>query len=90
MRLFVVILLMLTAATQRAQGQEFGVMFYNVENLFDTADDTTKDDDEFLPDGSRRWTEKRYWQKINALSRVIAGSRRVGTAGSDWPVRGGK
>jgi predicted extracellular nuclease len=47
-------------------------MFYNVENLFDTADDTTKDDDEFLPDGSRRWTEKRYWQKINALSRVIA------------------
>jgi len=46
-------------------------MFYNVENLFDTADDTTKDDDEFLPEGSRRWTEKRYWQKINALSRVI-------------------
>lgn len=47
-------------------------MFYNVENLFDTVDDTVKDDDEFLPEGSRRWTEKRYWQKINALSRVIA------------------
>jgi hypothetical protein len=71
MRLFVVILLMLTAVTQRVKGQEFNVMFYNVENLFDTADDTTKDDDEFLPEGSRRWTEKRYWQKINALSRVI-------------------
>jgi predicted extracellular nuclease len=71
MRLFVVILLMFTAVTQRVQGQEFSVMFYNVENLFDTADDTTKDDDEFLPEGSRRWTEKRYWQKINALSHVI-------------------
>ncbi len=72
MRLFLVILLILTTAAQQAQGQEFGVMFYNVENLFDTADDTLKDDEEFLPDGSRRWTEKRYWQKINALSRVIA------------------
>lgn len=72
MRLFVAILLILTAAAQRAEGQEYTVMFYNVENLFDTADDTTKDDDEFLPEGSRRWTEKRYWQKINALSRVIA------------------
>jgi len=56
----------------QVKGQDFTVMFYNVENLFDTADDTTKDDDEFLPEGSRHWTEKRYWQKINALSRVIA------------------
>ena len=62
---------MLTAVAQQLKGQEFNVMFYNVENLFDTADDTTKDDDEFLPEGSRRWTEKRYWQKINALARVI-------------------
>jgi predicted extracellular nuclease len=72
MRLFLVILLILTAAARRTQGQEYTVMFYNVENLFDTADDSLKDDEEFLPDGSRRWTEKRYWQKINALSRVIA------------------
>lgn len=72
LRLFLVILLMLTASAQMVEGQEFGVMFYNVENLFDTADDTTKDDDEFLPEGSRHWTENRYWQKINALSRVIA------------------
>jgi predicted extracellular nuclease len=71
MRPFVIILLMLAFAAQKVEGQEFGVMFYNVENLFDTVDDTTKEDDEFLPEGSRRWTEKRYWQKINALSRVI-------------------
>jgi len=61
---------MLTLAIQ-GYGQEYTVMFYNVENLFDTADDTTKDDDEFLPEGSRHWTEKRYWKKINALARVI-------------------
>jgi hypothetical protein len=63
---------LLPAAALQVKGQDFSVMFYNVENLFDTADDTTKEDDEFLPEGSRRWTEKRYWQKINALSRVIA------------------
>src|SRR5665647_2892568 len=71
MRPVIFILLMLTAASQQLKGQEFSVMFYNIENLFDTADDTTKDDDEFLPGGSRRWTERRYWQKINALARVI-------------------
>jgi hypothetical protein len=67
-----VILLILAAAALQVKGQELSVMFYNVENLFDTADDTLKNDEEFLPDGSRRWTERRYWQKINALSRVIA------------------
>jgi len=72
MRRTITILLILVASLSQSKGQEFTVMFYNVENLFDTADDTTKDDDEFLPEGSRRWTEKRYWQKINALSRVIA------------------
>ena len=71
MRSFFIILLILVAVARQAEGQEFRVMFYNVENLFDTADDTTKNDDEFLPEGSRRWTEKRYWQKINSLSRVI-------------------
>lgn len=61
---------MLTSAEVGAQ--EFTVMFYNTENLFDTTDDTTKNDDEFLPDGSRRWTGNRYHKKVNALARVIA------------------
>ncbi|MEA3446534.1 MAG: hypothetical protein U9R19_17600 [Bacteroidota bacterium] len=30
------------------------VMFYNVENLFDTYDDPEKNDEEFLPDGTLR------------------------------------
>ena len=52
-------------------------MFYNTENLFDTVDDTVKDDDEFLPDGSRHWTYNRYHQKINSIARVI-------TAAGEW------
>ena len=79
MKTIIVISLMLLAGTFRAGGQEFDVMFYNVENLFDTVDDTTKNDDEFLPGGSRRWTKNRYYKKINNLARVIA-------AGGHWEL----
>ncbi|MDR0613679.1 MAG: endonuclease [Dysgonamonadaceae bacterium] len=57
----------------------FRVMFYNVENLFDTADNPHKNDEEFLPDGRRRWSQKRYYTKINNLAKVI------GSAG-EWGV----
>lgn len=67
-----IILLLSLLLSPAAAGQDFTVMFYNVENLFDTTDDTTKNDDEFLPEGSRRWTGSRYHKKINALARVIA------------------
>lgn len=53
-------------------GQDHTVMFYNVENLFDTVDDTLKNDDEFLPAGERRWTAARYHKKLNAIARAIA------------------
>lgn len=44
---------------------------YNVENLFDYFDDTDKDDAEYLPDATRRWTKKRYWKKQNSLAKAI-------------------
>ncbi len=47
------------------------VMFYNVENLFDTYNDSLKDDDEFLPDGLRRWTYGRYSRKISSVYKTI-------------------
>jgi len=47
------------------------IMFYNTENLFDTYDDTLKDDDEFLPGGLRRWTYTRYKRKVNSIFKVI-------------------
>ena len=45
---------------------------YNVENLFDCVDETLTNDNEFLPEATRHWTPYRYWQKLHALSRVIA------------------
>jgi len=56
-----------------AQTNPTVVGFYNVENLFDTVDDLKIDDEEFLPNGANQWTEDKYQQKLNNISRVIAG-----------------
>lgn len=43
----------------------------NCENLFDTYPDPVKQDAEFLPNGVRRWTKTRYWQKLDNIAREI-------------------
>lgn len=50
----------------------FKVMWWNVENLFDTRHDTLKDDYEFLPEATRHWTYNKYKRKIDDIARVIA------------------
>lgn len=59
--------------------QEFRVMFYNVENLFDLYDDPETNDDEFLPDGARRWTPNRYYARLRQTARVINAIGEWGT-----------
>ena len=49
----------------------FRIMFYNAENFFDTKHDSAKNDQEFLPDAARHWTQQRYEEKIMHLARVI-------------------
>lgn len=46
-------------------------MFYNCENLFDTINDIEKDDEEFLPGGTRGWNYNKYLRKLNAVAKVI-------------------
>lgn len=46
------------------------VMFYNVENLFHPSDDTLKNDDEFTEEGTRYWSYKRYYDKINKVGKT--------------------
>lgn len=47
------------------------ILFYNVENLFDTENDPNKSDEEFTPEGSKKWTVQRYNDKLKALAKVI-------------------
>ena len=51
--------------------QSMTVMFCNAENLFDPEDDPLKDDDAYTPDGDYRWTRSWYWDKLDAISKVI-------------------
>jgi len=48
------------------------MMFYNVENLFDTEDDPQTTDDEFTPNGARHWNEYRLNKKLGNIYKVIA------------------
>ena len=47
------------------------IAFWNLENLFDTINDTEKNDEQFLPDGDKEWTNERLDIKLNHLARVI-------------------
>lgn len=55
----------------------FRVMSYNVENFFDTSPHSFYNDKEFLPDGNRHWTPKRYRHKLQQIAKVI-------TAAGEW------
>lgn len=61
----------LTGSSRDERGH-YRFMFYNVENLFDTKDESGKDDDEFLPDGARFWTWNRLNDKLTSLYKAIA------------------
>ncbi|MFZ2339512.1 MAG: endonuclease/exonuclease/phosphatase family protein [Bacteroidales bacterium] len=61
----------LAFSRERVDSLSLRVMFYNVENLFDTEDDSIKDDIEFLPGGLMRWNKSRYYNKINSVAKVI-------------------
>lgn len=73
-KLLVLLCVWLYAATSGAQntGQKvYSVAFYNLENLFDTIHDAGKNDYEFLPDGSYKWTAEKYASKLRNLSKVL-------------------
>mgnify|MGYP000017326315 CR=1 FL=1 len=48
------------------------IAFYNIENLFDIENDPLTNDDDFLPTSAKRWTPKRYDNKLKKLGKVIS------------------
>lgn len=68
--LLLVYLLSLSLLTAFPQSH-FRIMFYNVENLFDTTDDPEKNDSDFLPTGAMNWQPWKYWEKLRNITRVI-------------------
>ena len=64
--------IMLYLSVDTAHGQNAGVAFWNVENFFDTRNDTLKDDDAFTPQGDNHWNAKRFEHKRDNIYKVIA------------------
>jgi len=58
--------------SQDKQFQIGCIGFYNLENLFDTINDPNINDEEFLPEGSYKWTGERYKKKLINMSEVIS------------------
>lgn len=56
------------------------VLFYNVENLFDTQDDPAIDDEDFLPSSEMQWSVERFTTKLDRLAEAIS------MAGDELPV----
>jgi len=48
------------------------IAFYNLENFFDTKNDKGKLDDDFTPDGFKRWDDRKFGIKAKKLAKAIA------------------
>lgn len=65
--------------SSQAQSQKYNsaiVAFYNLENLYDTIDNPSTDDEDFLPNSPKAYTSKVYREKIQHLATVIS---QIGT-----------
>ena len=69
------LVLLLTCNVVKAQDkgfQVYSVGFYNVENLFDTLDNSQIRDEEFTPHGEKVWNTAKYNEKVANIASVIS------------------
>jgi predicted extracellular nuclease len=52
--------------------QDFTVVFYNTENLYDTIDDKKVNDSQYLPDARIPWNTLRYNDKLQKIAQVFS------------------
>ncbi|MBO4871708.1 MAG: endonuclease/exonuclease/phosphatase family protein [Muribaculaceae bacterium] len=64
--------LLIPALAQDRRYNMYGVMFYNLENLFDTINNNGVYDLEFSPNGARQWNNEKYWQKQHNMAYAIS------------------
>ena len=59
-------------AQKSTERKDFRLLFYNVENLFDTRNNLETQDDEFTPRGSKYWSRERYNTKLRNTAKAIS------------------
>jgi endonuclease/exonuclease/phosphatase family metal-dependent hydrolase len=67
----IALLLFLLAATSLAAQTSLRLCELNAENFFDTQHQPGHDDEEFTPQGARRWHLRRYWQKQQHMAKLL-------------------
>ena len=67
----------------QAQNKRYTVVFYNVENLFDTLKSPGVLDDEFTPQGINKWDGQKYWKKMANLEKVFY---EISATTKDYPT----
>jgi predicted extracellular nuclease len=58
-------------APKKSGAQDFKIVFWNLENFFDTRDDPLTSDDEYTPMGEKHWSRKKFNEKRNGLAKAI-------------------
>jgi len=69
----IVVLICITTVPVYGQEREYRIVFWNLENFFDTFYDRGREDGNFTPFGEMRWTKKRFIAKRNAIAKTIIG-----------------
>ncbi|NAY91903.1 endonuclease/exonuclease/phosphatase family protein [Muricauda sp. JGD-17] len=85
MRLLICLLVLISTSLSGQKSKTYTlrtIAFYNVENLFDTENDSLTFDDDRTPDGSYHWNQDRYRQKVENISHVLSqiGKQILGTS----------
>lgn len=60
------------AVGQKKEFKPIIISFYNLENFYDTVNNTLVNDEEFLPEGPRNYGTDIYLNKVNKLATVIS------------------
>ncbi len=81
--LFIFLFLPFLGSTQKKNDYQLRtIAFYNLENLFDTKNDTLVYDDDRTPEGKDNWTQERYDHKLSQLAKVIS---QIGSTANKTP-----
>lgn len=61
----------------------YKIVFYNIENFFDTINDPEVHDEEFTPEGPKKWNTAKYNKKLANMERVFFD---IAAINKDYPV----
>ncbi len=68
---FIIIIDFCLTFAQNNPADTIFIASWNLENLFDTADDPGKEDEEFTPSGKKEWTQDKLEKKLFKLARAL-------------------